>query len=337
MNEFVSEEIIESRKLVNDVTEYVNHIIEERRKLERVNYIEQIEIMNRIYNYSKICSNKLYTNNKMHWTYKFLKEAIVDCEYELSNVYILDTLENFDYDDDTILTKKKESVEDILDYIVYKVREKIYMDYNKSKLNYHMIPLSKIDLSNKCKEITKYVNDLCGSLGIKSERIRIEPGFSRRAMLFEGNGFHYFNVIEIENKKYLVDISYKQFFLTRFNILQRIGTVGFAGCTPGIYMMLDDEKKKLASDLIKNGWVEWNDKNIKNYFDGFVLNVRNGLYYEELGKIDYSVSYTSNDYLNFIYNDDDNILKYEPMECIGRQKRPLKTLNMNFNVKGNIK
>ena len=63
-----------------------------------------------------------------------------------------------------------------------------------------------------------------------------------------------------------------------------------------------------------------------------MLSARNGLYYELLGDVKYQTDYDFDDYFNFL-NNCDNILKYEPKEGLGYQKRPLNNPYINFKQK----
>ena len=87
---------------------------------------------------------------------------------------------------------------------------------------------------------------------------------------------------------------------------ERCGLVGFAGCCMGRYMLMNESRRRTAMELLKNGFIEMTPENVKNYFDGFILQGRNGKYYEQLGKKvideeDYSTEYTEFDYLSALY------------------------------------
>ena len=95
-------------------------------------------------------------------------------------------------------------------------------------------------------------------------------------------------------------------------------------------MLLTEERKKFAERLLRDGYVEATDTNLKMYFDGFALSYRNGLYYEDKGEINYETIYTKDDYINFI-NGFDSQVNHENIEFLGRQQKILKNSNMNFN------
>ena len=139
-------------------------------------------------------------------------------------------------------------------------------------------------------------------------------------------------IVEIENKNYIVDCTYRQFFRADTNNIDRLGVIGLCGCDPGVFMMQNKDRKRVALTLLKSGWIECTKENFKHYLDGFTLSFRNGLYYDWLGEIDYSVGYTVDDYLDFLTGDD-FITNYEPLEGLGEQEYPLKNKGLKFRKK----
>ena len=61
-------------------------------------------------------------------------------------------------------------------------------------------------------------------------------------------------------------------------------------------------------------------ENLKNYLDGFTLSFRNGLYYEGQENKDFTVSYSCDDYYDFL-NGLDSQVNYEDLECLGEQRK----------------
>jgi hypothetical protein len=147
--------------------------------------------------------------------------------------------------------------------------------------------------------------------------------------LYNGAGYHYFNIVTISDKKYLVDCTYKQFFKTDKASLERLGIPLFCPPYPGTFMLLDEKRKEVAKTILKQGWIEATDENLKCYFDGFTISFRNGLYYENLGKISYDTDYTVEDYIRFIKGSDSQ-LKHENEECLGFQRKPLEDYTLKF-------
>lgn len=76
---------------------------------------------------------------------------------------------------------------------------------------------------------------------------------------------HEFTIATIDGKKYIIDIAYRQFFaLTHSN--QEEGHID-----PGIFMMREPDKKKVAEQILKYGFIEATPENLENYISGFIL------------------------------------------------------------------
>ena len=97
--------------------------------------------------------------------------------------------------------------------------------------------------------------------------MKIYPGFSYMHRLFNGNGFHYFNLVIIDNQKYIVDCSYSQFFWLRQSMLERTGILGVASATPGRFMTLNDSRLETAKTILRDGWIKADEINLKNKYD----------------------------------------------------------------------
>jgi len=201
----------------------------------------------------------------------------------------------------------------ILNYIVKKVCDKVLLYFDDKYSN-----INGIDMTNNCVAISFWLKDICDELSIPCKIIKLYPGFDENAKIFDGNGFHYFNIVTIQNKNYLVDISYKQFFKKNTNFLEEIGVPYLCAPLPGTFMLMDKNRKKLANELLQNGFIELNKDSLKLYCDGFALSYRNGLYYKYFGN-NFNTNYTSDDYINFLFGNDSQI-NHEPIECLGPLK-----------------
>lgn len=179
--------------------------------------------------------------------------------------------------------------------------------------------INEIDLENNCIPISFFVKDVCDSLEIESSIIKIFPGYDMDARLFDGNGFHYSNILNIEGKMYLVDLTYKQFFKKNFSFLEEIGVVGLCAPRCGIFMFMDSKRCGVAEELLKNGFIEIKDNIFKSYCDGFTISFRNGLYYDVYSS-NFSTNYTDQDYINFIINRSDSQINHEMVKCLGPLK-----------------
>jgi hypothetical protein len=163
--------------------------------------------------------------------------------------------------------------------------------------------LEKSSLSQQCLISTSNILDYCEQRNIPCAR------YCCSYTLGDGR-FHCFCILDFKlsdgtMRSYLVDCTYRQFFTYRNSFLERTGLVGFAGCGMGRFMLMNDSRKKTAEQLLKYGYMELSADNIKNYFDGFIFEGRNGKYYEKkrkefLDESDYDVEYSFEDYLDAI-------------------------------------
>lgn len=179
--------------------------------------------------------------------------------------------------------------------------------------------INEIDMENNCIAVSFFVKEICDEWGINSRVIKIWPGYDADARLFGMAGFHYANIIYIQDKEYLVDLSYKQFFKKNKSFLEEIGVIGLCAPLAGIFMLMDSERKQVAEELLKNGFIELKDNRFKAYCDGFTISYRNGLYYKNTNNL-YSTNYTNQDYINFVINKSDNQINHEAIRCLGPLK-----------------
>ena len=94
-------------------------------------------------------------------------------------------------------------------------------------------------------------------------------------------------------------------------------------------MLMDKDRLKLSKDILEQGYVLLDDKNLKNYLDGFTISYRNGLYYEIMDDFSYTTKYTAEDYRIFLRHED-NQVNHECHQVLGYQERLLKNPRMKF-------
>lgn len=141
--------------------------------------------------------------------------------------------------------------------------------------------------------------------------------------LVYGYGFHCFVIIETNSNKYLIDCTYKQFFNQNRNLLERIGIPHLSGCDAGVFMLMDERRRKVAAKILKEGWIKLTPETFKDYMDGFLLSWRNGFYYETTNDFSFTTPYTADDYWDFLYGQKD-LAEYEKIKNLGFQREPLK-------------
>ena len=295
------------------------------------NYFCMSACLSGMYKVMKHYAQESYSNGTT-FLYELLRDMVIDCEDKLSDSFIVDSNPCFKYSDDYFLSARFNlfTDEEKIDYIVWMTRRKL-LDHLNS-YDSRVTTLDTEHLTNECRDTSYLVKNLCDTLGIRARVVKIPAAFSDQINLYNGSGFHYFVIAQLNDKEYIIDCTYRQFFKKSNNNLDRLGVVGLCGCDPGIFMMQNRFRKEVALNLLKRGWVRCTEENFKHYLDGFTLSFRNGLYYDWLGRVDYNVTYTACDYLNFL-NEDDFITEHEPLEGLGQQEIPLKHSNFIFKRK----
>lgn len=110
----------------------------------------------------------------------------------------------------------------------------------------HGMFVCKINLSN----LSELFNEQQGDLSKNLQKIK-----------------HNFAIIGSNGKMYMVDCAYRQFFSLSYNInsdeLEQIDC--------GMFMLADEKRKKVAQQILKKGYIELTQENLKLYLDGFVM------------------------------------------------------------------
>ena len=258
--------------------------------------------------------------------FEFARNILISIKSHIKNDCSIENLEEYiksfahnrlfmqtKYICDTYLKLNNNKDENILNYIIKKTSDKILFYFNDKYSN-----INEVDMTNNCVAISFWVKDICDELNIPCKIVKLYPGFDEKTKIFGGYGFHYFNIVTIQNKDYLVDISYKQFFKKNTNFFEEIGVPYLCAPLAGTFMLMDENRKKLADELLENGFIELTKDSLKLYCDGFALSYRNGLYYKYFGN-NFNTNYTSEDYINFLLGADSQI-NHEPIECLGPLK-----------------
>ena len=280
---------------------------------------ENTEKIKQVYTFIKQISPDLYHYGFMESGYKHLINTVIDFEYNLlPNEFIIPSNPIFTNQLQEISSQS--SPEQILSYLVNETRRFLIEKYSKTNKEND---INKMDFANYCKEASQKVKQHCDEQKIRCEKVIIHPGFSEEEFLYNGNRFHFMNIVYINNIRYLVDCTYRQFFTLRLNMLERIGIVNLSGCKPGIFMLMTESRKKTAEKILKDGWIELTESVLKDYLDGFSLSFRNGLYYEKTNDFSFTTPYSANDYMRFLLGED-NQVNHEGNEVLGYQKKPLK-------------
>ena len=308
---------------------YLNKLLKFKRLYDQEkNLNKKTELLKEVYVYIKTISSQFYNieQETMNDSYKCLIENLSKFRSNFPPVYIIKNNPIFNLER-PLKSFPDHNAEDILNALVQQTRIMLYKKINRnSKINKS---LADLDLTNYCSLASLYITKLCKKYKIKNKEIKIEPGFQKNSLLFNGYGYHYVNIIDIEDKSYLIDCTYSQFFLLRDNLFEQNGIPYYKTCYPGFYMLMTPERLQVVNKILTDGWIYLSDENLKNYLDGFTLSYRNGLYYEETNDFSYTTNYNANDYQNFLKGQD-NMLSYEPIRHLGFQTQPLNNPNLSF-------
>ena len=287
----------------------------------RRNKIKEIK---ELYKYIKVLERRLYDKGLTLKSY--IRETLSVSESFLGNDYLLPYNPKFDLS----LKYKDINLNDsnsVLDYIVNETRKYLYITYN----NYHdnNTSIEKIPTINECRRLSNIAYHICKELGIKAKLYKISAGYTEKENIYDGHGFHYVVLLKLFNKNYLVDCSYAQFFNISYNNIERLGICNTQNVLAGRFMVMNEERRKIAEKILRDGWIELNEVVIKHYLDGFTLSFRNGLYYEKTNDFSYTTNYNIDDYIRFIQGKD-NQINHEGKEVLGFQRVPLNNPYLKF-------
>ncbi len=268
----------------------------------------------KLYQYFKLITPEFFDGQKFQGGYRYLSYKLLECEKLLPTDFIVDKNPVYIYGMLSDKTPKTKNITDMLNWIVYMTRKSLHIkNYSKES------EFNKIDLSNQCYISSNKVKEYAKLLNLDCKTCIIYPGFTKQPELYNGNGYHCISIITYDNKSYIIDCTYSQFFTLKRNNLERIGLIGISGCLPGIFMTMKNDRYKLAQEILENGWFQATNENVKKYFDGFAISYRNGLYYQITGNYNYTTTYDASNYIEFLQKLD-NQVNHEGEEVLGYQR-----------------
>ncbi len=308
---------LELQIVYDNTINYINTLRQYKTKIKNSSTLEeQLDIMKEVYSFAKLIAPMFFEDFKhLKSDYNLIVEEIMNCEFALPNYYIIEN------------NPQLTSPLNILEYIVYITRDMLVKKVNKNAKNPSC--LADIDLSNKCAVASRFITKFCHKYHIPNKRVLIETGYIKTSRLSNGMGYHYFNIVTLNNHDYLIDCTYSQFFLIRKNILECLGIPGHHNPYAGLFMVMDSCRKKVAEEILEKGYIKITPDVLKHYLDGFTLSYRNGLYYECTNDFSYTTNYQDTNYQSFLKRED-NQLNYENKLHLGLQRYPLNNPNLNF-------
>ena len=272
--------------------------------------IDQFNNLEELYRYVRSIQNNYFIDGYLSSEFNYISRYLRKAEEDIPREFIMES---------TPISDINGIDDDKLNYIITTVRNKLLGNNINDPL------------TDKCSYSSNLISRYARDLGIDSRRVVIYPGFTKEHNLLHfGSGYHAFNIVNFNDKKYIIDLTYRQFFLKDKSSLERIGVCSLFNTTPGKFMTLNDSRMRTALELLKNGYIEMTDENVKNYFDGFALSYRNATYYDETLDFSFKTNYTPYDYMRFI-NVEDSQLNHEGIDRLGFQKKILRNPNIRFS------
>lgn len=227
---------------------------------------------------------------------KIRRDFFEDLHFYLCYEYIIDIPKNMLPKLEEKELKEKMTVRDMLDYIVYKVRDKAA---NKSIFGRDYFVKHDM-LTHKSEEMSDEVIKVCEDVGIKVIKVKTNEAMG---IMAEPNTFC---VAELNGEDYIIDCSYRQFCGLANRNLGVFKT--YAHGTPGAILMNTSKGEQLAGNLLRNGWIPCTEENLKRYLDSFYLSgICNGVHrpYFKGKTVEEYVSQINN------YNRENNIGSFE--------------------------
>ena len=152
-----------------------------------------------------------------------------------------------------------EEIISLLNYIVYLTAIKLKQEHN--------IDLTTSPMINMCDTVTNIAGFLLEQLGIDIRYLETQQVISSSAT---GHSFLIANIQE--NNTYLIDLSYRQFFLKEncsMSKFQKIGNLVIISPDPGYYYEVNREDREVAITILEHGYIKLTEHTAKVYCDSF--------------------------------------------------------------------
>ena len=277
-----------------------------------------IAVFDQLYEFLRTISPSIYNykEEKMHPSYKLIKQAVQRIEREFQEEYITSSI--------PVLNNSQNELDEIIEETRrYLYQENLYYDEDgKTIVSYEKL-MNTLSFVNQCSKASRKVKELCDKRRIKCRVVTIYPGYDKEAQLYGQTGFHKFNIAKYKGDYYIIDCTYRQFFTIAGNNFGRVGVVDSSGCKLGFFSLAEKKSNQIANNIIEQGYIKIGPNELKQYLDPFTLSFRNGIYYEATKDYSFQTNYTEKDYERFLVGEDSQV-KHETKEFLGYLKRPVK-------------
>lgn len=152
-----------------------------------------------------------------------------------------------------------DDIQNLIEAIILQIRQEYFEIYNDLE-----------NLENRC--------DLFQALSyyyFRQANFLVYPVETQQVISSDVWG-HSLLYVTFNNKEYLIDLTYKQFFLKRNcqksnYLLDKNANFILLSPHPGYYYVLNPDKLNVAKQLLENGYLPATVDNLKIYFDSFYL------------------------------------------------------------------
>ncbi len=270
------QKIQEDLKILDEAFKDVKKAFEEANN-EKMEYFQKrehvIPALRRFYQKIK----ELYTDKTSYFEYKDYMTRICDMASEGAWYPYIDEVEH-----ETIEGEPERT----LDIIAQQARKEIC---SRKGIR------SKWFFWNKCMDCQRYLNEELKKYD-NIQNVPFDTYQDAKIPYYQ----HSINIVKINGKKYIIDPTYVQFCDVR-TTPDIVGVPGYLGGVPGQYLMDSDKKREFLHNLVKYGFFEVTEENLKMYFDSFVLANRSGEFYANHPKSSkMETEFSGNDYIEML-------------------------------------
>lgn len=128
------------------------------------------------------------------------------------------------------------------------------------------IDVRKNSLKNREDLVQKILSNIFDNIGINYKF------FETKQIIDEDVKNHSAIIVQLNDKNYLIDPTYRQFFLEnecQENSYIANGTFVLLSPDPGYYFKINPDKMPIAKELLTNGYIEFTEEVAKAYGDSF--------------------------------------------------------------------